>query len=208
MLVRHIRYRFWRVPRRLDGEEIGPDDYLGLGPFLDLRIAQASRSRWEMRDEAGFRSSVRRRPSEFAAWTRRGAACGLDTIAVISPPATDRKAEGIPTREWVVRMTSVLFVPTAAAHRVENASFARAPGVAAGNASVQDGDVSIGALADPSRRHVADAVASAWAYPASLLLRGDRETLVKYLEARHGRRLRASFGDPAGLSTTRATGER
>ncbi len=207
MLVRRQQYRFWRVPVRPDGETVNPDDFLPLSAFLDRRISRAGRSFYDWSSGTG---SMARRPSEFVAWRRRGVACGLESTAIGTVLDCDgeiaaaREDTGMPTREWVVRFTTILFAPSAVAARVNTAAFDAAPGVSAGAVSVPAGASDARAVVNPSRRDVAAAVADACRYNARLILRGgdrrDRETVLEYLEARSGRRLRASFGDPGGLA--------
>ena len=51
--------------------------------------------------------------------------------------------------------------------------------------SVGRREAEVHAVAGLARGHVTAAFGSALAYPASLLVRGDRETLLVYLEARY-----------------------
>ncbi len=205
LVVRKVGYSLWRVPVRPDGELVDPDAYMPLGPFLDRRIARPGRSFYAWEDVPGGSGPMPRRPSEFQRLARRGAACGLEltrigTRVAYGPElAASCREHGVPYRDWGVIFTTILLVPTGSVVRVVRPPFGEAPGVAAGRASVPPGRVEVAAFADPTRRRLADAVAWASRYPARTILSGDRATLIEYLEARSGRRLRASFGDPAGL---------
>jgi hypothetical protein len=151
-----------------------------------------------------------RQPSEFRAWSRRGAVCGLEAtrIGAFMPfpedMAESRIAAGVDVHEWVVRFTSILFARHRDARRIVAAGLGSALSGGAGHARVPDGVADVRAVADPSRRHVADTITDACRYPAALVLGSDRGTLMGYLDSHAGLRLRASFGDAAGLSTTSA----
>jgi hypothetical protein len=211
MVVRYMTYWFWRVPVRPDMEEVAPDAYVPLGPFLDRRTARAGRSAYVWPPGDGG-PAMPRRPSEFQTFARRGAVCGLEATRIGSyvpypEVAESRKEACVPWRRWVVRFTTILFAPTGSVARVVRPPFDSAPGVACGRTGVPDGEARVRVVAGPSREQVAYAVADACRYPAAPLLRGDRGTVVEYLDARYGRRLRASFGDPAGLRATPPGGE-
>jgi hypothetical protein len=215
MLVRRACYRFWRPQVSNDGAICNEDDFTLLPLVLDRRISQASRSRFERTDGLPLLpnngpDTLVRRPTEFKRWQRQGVVCGLETT-VVGSPRSDRDPElpplplDVPERFWAVMFTSVLFAPTEVATKVKKDWRFEKPGSFPGYAPVDDGlIVEVKSVTDPDRKAVARAVGLASMYPASMILRGDRATLVEYLSARYGRRMTASFGDPARLSTTTA----
>ncbi len=157
-----------------------------------------------------------RRPSEFRSPERRGVVCGLETTRIgsareFSDELAESREDGRPPVPRVGRPVHddrLRAGPVAA--RVNTPAFDAAPGVESGPVSVRAGACDVRAVVNPSRHDVAAAVAHACRYNARLILRGgdrrDRETVLEYLEARSGRRLRASFGDPAGLRATPPSG--
>jgi hypothetical protein len=194
MVVRAVTYTLARpAPAEwVAAEGNFPAGYVPLGAYFARRFSRTLPDRAAGRSDRKYRprGTVPSRPTETARWRRLGVALGLDAtrVALAADPELGPA--------WRLRAVQVLFLANEAA-----AGLLRSPYAATAPESAVLGRpaVTLRAVADPTRRAVATAVARALRYDASVLMGGHRGEVGHYLDARSHRRAVAVFGAAAAL---------